>query len=60
MATNPFESVNKLINATVTEIVDTDVTNKVASIINTVVTSSVEVVDDFLKKVKDLTKPDEP
>ncbi len=60
MATNPLESVNKLVNTTVNEIVDSQVTNKMASIINTVVTSSVEVVDDILKKVKDLTKPEEP
>lgn len=59
MATNPIESVNKFVNATVTEIIDTKITKKAASIINTVVTSSVDVVDDFLKRVKEMTKPEE-
>ncbi len=54
---SPFK---KIINATATEIIDSQLPTKVADVLNTLVISVFEVVDDGLVKIQDLTKSEEP
>ncbi len=60
MAIGILGSVNDIINKTTTEIVDSQVTTKVAGILTTLITSSFEVVDNTFKSVQDATKKEEP
>ncbi|MDD5673029.1 MAG: hypothetical protein PHC61_02610 [Chitinivibrionales bacterium] len=56
MASDIISSVNKIINQTTTQIIDSELPKKVSSVITTLVTSSFSAVDDILKKIQDLTK----
>lgn len=49
-------SFNKIINNTTTEIIDSEIPKKIADVLNTLVNSTFEVVDDALVKIQDLTK----
>lgn len=61
---DPFK---KVIHDTTTEIIDSDVSGKTASVLKTLVNSVFEVIDDTLVWIQDLTKeveeeeePEEP
>lgn len=56
MASDVISSINKIINQTTTEIIDSELPKKVATILNTLVNSSFDAMDDLLKKVQDITK----
>lgn len=49
-------SVNKLINQTSTQILENHIPQKLADMINTVVNTGFQVVEDVLKITQDLTK----
>ena len=51
---------NDIINKTTAEIVDSQITTKVVGVLTALITSSVEVVDDTLKSIRDVTKKEEP
>jgi hypothetical protein len=54
-------SLRKIVNDTAVEILDSEVPQRVAGVLNTLVNSVFEVVDDVLVQVRDLTeeKPEE-
>ena len=54
--TTLMESVNKLVNQTSTQILDNQIPQKLAEMVNTVVNSGFQVVEDALKITKELTK----
>ena len=54
--TTLMESVNKLINQTSTQILDNQIPQKLADMVNTIVSSGFQVVEDALKITQDLTK----
>jgi hypothetical protein len=60
MAVGILGPLNGVINKTVAEIVDSQITSKVVKIITTFVSSSFEAADSVLVKVRDLTKEDSP
>ena len=49
-------SVNKLINQTSTQILDNQIPQKLADILNTVVNTGVQAIEDVLKITQELTK----
>jgi len=59
MATNILGSFNKIINETAKAIIDSNITSKISEILNTLVNSTFEAVEDTLKKLQDLTKAEE-
>lgn len=59
MAANILGSFNKIINETATTIIDSNIASKISDILNTLVNSTFEAVEDTLKKVQDLTKTEE-
>ena len=56
MAVSLLGSFTKIINKTTTEIVDSKLPGKVSGVLNTLVSSSFEAVEEVLKKVQDFTK----
>ena len=56
MASNLLTPINKVINQTTTQIIDSDLPKKVSGILNTFITSSFEAVEESLKKIQDFTK----
>lgn len=54
--TTLMESVNKLVNQTSTQILDNQIPQKLADMVNTVVNSGFQVVEDALKITQELTK----
>jgi hypothetical protein len=56
MAVGILGPLNGVINKTVSEIVDSQITSKVVKILTTFVSSSFEAADSVLVKVRDLTK----
>jgi hypothetical protein len=56
MAANILGSFNKIINETATAIIDSNIASKISDVLNTLVNSTFEAVEDTLKKVQDLTK----
>jgi len=50
---------NDIINKTTTEVVDSQITSKVVGVLTALITSSVDVVDDTLKSIQDMTKTEE-
>jgi hypothetical protein len=50
---------NKIINATAREIIDSEIPSRTAGIFKTLIDSTIEVIDDTLKKVQDLTEEQE-
>ncbi|GAB4379501.1 MAG: hypothetical protein Kow0042_28970 [Calditrichia bacterium] len=59
MAISILGPLNEIINKTTGEIIDNEVTKKIAGVINTVVNSSFDVLEDTLKQIRDLTKEEE-
>ncbi len=57
MALSILGPFNDLINKTATAIIDNHVATDVAKVVNAVVNAGVDVVDDTLKKIQDITKP---
>ena len=51
-----IESVNKLINQTSTQILENHIPQKMADMVNTVVNTGFQIVEDVLKITQDLTK----
>jgi hypothetical protein len=60
MAIGILGPLNGVINQTVGEIVDSQISSKVVKILTTFVSSSFDAVDSVLVKVRDLTKDDTP
>jgi hypothetical protein len=58
MAVDLFGPVNKIINQTVTQIVDDQLPKKTANAVNSFVSAIFDAVDAGLKKVQDITKED--
>lgn len=56
MALSILGPFNDLINKTATAIIDNHVATDVAKVLNAVVNAGVDVVDDTLKKIQDITK----
>ncbi len=56
MALSILGPLNDIINKTTTEILNSQLTGKMAGVLNTLVTSSFEAVDDTLRAVQKLTK----
>jgi hypothetical protein len=56
MAISLLGPLNKVINDTTTQIVDSEIPTKVSQVLTTLVTSSFSVVDDLLKQVQELTR----
>ena len=54
--TTLMESVTKLVNQTSTQILDNQIPQKLADMVNTVVNSGFQVVEDALKITQELTK----
>lgn len=60
MAISILGPLNNIINKTTGEIVDSQLTGKVAGVLNTFISASFDAADSALVKVRDLTKEDEP
>lgn len=56
---NILGSLSKIINQTTTAIIDSNIASKVSDVLSTLVSSSLEVVEDTLKNVQELTKTEE-
>jgi hypothetical protein len=56
MADNLLTPINTLISDTAQKILDTNITGGIADVLKSVIDSSVKVVDDSLKKIRDITK----
>ncbi len=56
MAISLLGPLNKVINDTTTQIVDSELPTKVSQVLTTLVTSSLGVVDTLLKQVQELTQ----
>ncbi|RPH35467.1 MAG: hypothetical protein EHM91_17195 [Planctomycetota bacterium] len=56
MATTLVTPINKVINQTTTQIIDSELTKKVGGVLNTFITSAFEAVEESLKKIQELTK----
>ncbi|MEI6669603.1 MAG: hypothetical protein WCP29_15755 [Acidobacteriota bacterium] len=56
MASNILTPINKVINLTTTEIIDSELTKKVGGILSTFITSAFEAAEESLKKIQELTK----
>ncbi len=59
MAISILGPLNDIIYKTTTEILNNQIPEDVANVVKTLVDSSVEVIDDTLKKVQDLTRQEE-
>jgi hypothetical protein len=60
MAIGVLGPLNGVINKTVSEIVDSQISSKVAKVLTVFVSSSFEAADSVLVKVRDWTKEDSP
>jgi hypothetical protein len=60
MAISLLGPFNKVINETTTQIVDSEIPKKVSEVLTTFISSSSTVVEDLLKKVRDLTREEPP
>ena len=56
MAISLLEPFNKIIYQTTTEILDSQITRKAGDVLNTLLTSGIEVIEDTLKEIQDITK----
>jgi hypothetical protein len=60
MAISILGPFNKIINDTATEIVNSQLPDKVSGVLATLIKSSFSAVDNLLIQVQDLTKPEPP
>lgn len=60
MALSILGPFNKIINDTATELISSKLTESIAGVINTVVTSSFSIVDETLESIKEATKENQP
>jgi len=60
MAIGILGPLNDVVNKTAAEIVDAQIFSKLAKVVNTLVTSTFDVADAALVKVRDVTKPEPP
>jgi hypothetical protein len=58
MASTLVTPINKVINQTTTQIIDSELTKKVGGVLNTFITSAFEAVEESLKKIQEWTKED--
>jgi hypothetical protein len=56
MADNMLTPINTLISDTAQKIIDSNISTGVADILKSIIDSSVKIVDDSLKRVRDITK----
>ncbi|MCP4605580.1 MAG: hypothetical protein GY847_34505 [Proteobacteria bacterium] len=54
-----FNSVNKMINVTTTQIIDSQVHKKSAEIVNTFINAGSDAIEDVLERIKKVTQEEE-
>ncbi|HQU71778.1 MAG TPA: hypothetical protein PKV71_16185 [Calditrichia bacterium] len=60
MAISILGPLNKIINQAASEILDSQITDKMSDVLNTAVNTGFKVVVDALGEIKELTKDEEP
>jgi len=53
---NILGPINKIINQTTTALIDSGIASKISDVVGTLVNSTLEAVEDTLKRVQDFTK----